>query len=205
MGGPRFMSSLFSSLCSYLGVSSTPTCAYHPETNGLIERAHRTIKTALRIHADKFPWTRILPWILLSLQSTPRADDGKSAFETVFGTPAVLPGQLIDDPEQATDVLLRLLQDQPAAPVRVPPPQPLRPLPPDCSHVYVREEAAKKSALSPLYRGPYTVLRRTRNTVRLRMGDREDTVAVARVKPCRSIDPVPAVPPHRGRPRGRTL
>ena len=168
----------------------------------MIERAHRTIKTALRIHANKHPWPRILPWVLLSLRATPRADDGRSSFETVFGVPAVLPGQLIDDPEQATDVILRLLQDQAPVPVRVPAPQPLRPLPPDVSHVFVREEGAKKSALSALYRGPYEVLRRTRNTVRLRIGDREDTVSVARVKPCRTQDPVPARPPRRGRPRG---
>ena len=171
----------------------------------MIERAHRTIKTALRIHANKYPWTRILPWVLLSLRATPRADDGRSSFELVFGVPPVLPGQLIDDAEQATDDILRLLQDQPAAAVRVPVPQPLRPLPPDISHVFVREEVAKKSSLSPLYRGPYEVLRRTRNTVRLRIGDREDTVAVARVKPCRTSDPVPATPPRRGRPRGRPV
>ena len=169
----------------------------------MIERAHRTIKTALRIHANQFPWTRILPWVLLSLHATPRADDGRSSYELVFGTPPVLPGQLIDDAEQATDDILRLLQDQPAVAVRVPVPQPLRPLPPDVSHVFVREEVAKKSSLSPLYRGPYEVLRRMRNTVRIQLGDREDTIAITRLKPCKTDDPVVARPPTRGRPRGR--
>ena len=171
----------------------------------MIERVHRTLKTALRIHSDKHPWTRILPWVLLSFCATPRSDDGKSSFENVFGVPAVLPGRLIDDEEQATDDILCLLRDQPAAPVRVPVSQPVCPLPPETTHVFVREEVARKSLLQPLYRGPYEVLRRTRNTVRLQLGDREDTVAVARVKPCRSSNPVPARPPTRGRPRGRTV
>ena len=39
--GTQFLSSLFTSLCTFLGVHHTPT-SYHPCTNGLVETLHRS-------------------------------------------------------------------------------------------------------------------------------------------------------------------
>ncbi len=47
--GPQFTSALWSSLCSLLNISHTQTTAYHPQSNGLVERFHRRFKDALRL------------------------------------------------------------------------------------------------------------------------------------------------------------
>ena len=42
--GAQFCGSLFRSLCTLLGANHAPTTAYHPQSNGLIERVHRKLK-----------------------------------------------------------------------------------------------------------------------------------------------------------------
>jgi hypothetical protein len=55
--------------------------------------------------------------------------------------------------------------------------------------------------LTPLYNWPYLVLQRAQKVFRLKIGNREDTVSVHRLKPaCTAEDVQPAQPPRRGRP-----
>ena len=107
---------------------------------------------------------------------------------------------VLQRPEAVTEEILPILREQAALPVRQPPPQKTFPLPPGTRYVYVRVDAVKKDPLQPVYRGPYKVIKQTRNTVRLQVGGSEDTVSSARVKPCTSSDPEPAEPPRHGRP-----
>ena len=51
--GSQFTSAVFTSLCKFLGSRFTPTCSYHPQSNGMIEWWLRTLKQAMRIHAEK--------------------------------------------------------------------------------------------------------------------------------------------------------
>ena len=67
-------------------------------------------------------------------------------------------------------------------------------------YVFVCDDASKPP-LSPLYRGPYLVLRRSEKFFVLQIGDKKDVVSVDRLKPVFSSNPVvPGVPPVRGRP-----
>ena len=45
--GRQFESELFHELSKTLGTKRIRTCAYHPQSNGLIENFHRTLKTAI--------------------------------------------------------------------------------------------------------------------------------------------------------------
>ena len=90
--GVHFMSALFQSLCQLLGVNHMPTMAYHPATNGLVERLHRSLKQALRAHGSQETWPSLLPRILLILRSSPRREDGMLPFEVTFRAVPVLPG-----------------------------------------------------------------------------------------------------------------
>ena len=65
-----------------------------------------------------------------------------------------------------------------------------------------RTAGPKKSALAPLYRGPFRVLRQLRSTVRVQMGEEEQTISLARVKPCWVSNPIEVEVPKRGRPSG---
>ena len=66
---------------------------------------------------------------------------------------------------------------------------------------YLREDAVRPP-LSPRYTGPYKVMKQTRHSVILLMGEKLAKHALTRVKPYRgTMIPLLAVPPRRGRPR----
>jgi transposase InsO family protein len=46
--GPQFTSAVWSIVCARLGISLSLTTAFHPQSNGMEERAHHHLKDALR-------------------------------------------------------------------------------------------------------------------------------------------------------------
>ena len=65
--------------------------------------------------------------------------------------------------------------------------------------IHVCTDDASKPPLSPLYRGPYKVLRRSEKFFVPQIRDKSDSVSVDRLKPVTSATPVtPAVHPPRG-------
>jgi hypothetical protein len=56
--------------------------------------------------------------------------------------------------------------------------------------------------LQPLYNGPYAVLRCGPRSFTIRVGSRDEVVAVSRLKACTAADATPGSPRHRGRPPG---
>ena len=68
----------------------------------------------------------------------------------------------------------------------------------EAEYLFVQDDASKPP-LSPLYRGPYLVLRHSEKFFVLQIGDKSDSVSVDRLKPVFSSVPVvPGVPPVRG-------
>ena len=67
--GAQFESELFQELSSLTEFHRLRTTSYHPQANGIIERQHGTLKTA--IMALKQNWLDSLPIILLGLRSIP--------------------------------------------------------------------------------------------------------------------------------------
>ncbi len=65
--GPQFTSNLWVKLCEMLHISHKQTTAYHPESNGAVERLHRRLKDALSAHAAAATWSKELPFALLGL------------------------------------------------------------------------------------------------------------------------------------------
>jgi hypothetical protein len=53
--GAQFTSALWAGLCSLLNIQHSSTTAYHPQSNGLVERFHRRLKDALRSRAAARP------------------------------------------------------------------------------------------------------------------------------------------------------
>ncbi|GFR76562.1 Pol polyprotein [Elysia marginata] len=78
------------------GVQIYRTTAYHPQSNGLIERFHRTLKAALKAGLQGPNWADELPWVLMGLRTAPKEDLGTSAAELVYGTPLSVPGEFTD-------------------------------------------------------------------------------------------------------------
>ncbi len=108
--GPQFTSSLWASLCSLLSISHNQTTAYHPQSNGLVERFHRRLKDALRARAAGSDWFSHLPWVMLGIRSAWREDSDFSPAEAVFGFQLVLSGQFLISPEPPSPSFLAEFQ-----------------------------------------------------------------------------------------------
>ena len=80
--GPQFTSQLWTSIAQLLGIQLHHTTAYHPQSNGLVERFHRHLKSALRARLTGPSWTQELPWVLLGIRTAPK-DLGCSSAEMV--------------------------------------------------------------------------------------------------------------------------
>ena len=186
--GVQFTSAVWQVLCKRLGIEHSPTTAYHPQANGLVERFHRQLKDSMRARLAARDWPAHLPWVLLGLRTAPKEDHNISAAELLYGVPLALPGELLETLEPpATSFLENLRRCPTSIPTRpITGPQP-SPDPPrgltSASFVFVRR-GAPGPPLSPLYDGPYQVLAAGPKFFTLQVGGRKDTVSVDRLKPC---------------------
>ena len=97
--GTQFTSSVWIGVCHALGISTTQTTSFHPQSNGMIERFHRSLKSSLRARAANSDWVSHLPLVLLGLRSVPKEDTGFSVSEAVYGSALTIPGEFLDGPE----------------------------------------------------------------------------------------------------------
>ena len=88
-------------------IRHSPTTAYHPQANGLLERFHRRLKDALRSRAAGPAWAAHLPWVMLGIRTAWREEGYLSPAEAVFGSQPLLPGQFLDTPEPPTTQFLQ--------------------------------------------------------------------------------------------------
>ena len=84
--GSQFLSSLVSHLCKDLGIDQIRTAPYHPETNGVVERMHGTLKPMLSKASQLgLDWVSQLPFALFALRSAPNRDSSFSPYQLVYG------------------------------------------------------------------------------------------------------------------------
>ena len=92
--GSQFSSHIFHQVSKLTGSHHIRTTAYHPAANGMVERFHRQLKSALMAHDSTNNWTELLPIVLLGIRATVKEDLQCSPAELVYGTTLKLPGEL---------------------------------------------------------------------------------------------------------------
>lgn len=107
--GPAFESQLFQELCSMYGCRKLRTTAYHPQGNGLCERANQTVIRMLRsLSAEKrTQWPSILPELTYLYNNTEHCSTGFTPFYLMFGRQGKLPKDLELAPEVDEPVTLQ--------------------------------------------------------------------------------------------------
>ena len=195
--GSQFTSQTWTQLMRTWGTKHITTTAYHPESNGMVERLHRRLKESLIAlgQDERNDWYWKLPMTMLALRTTIKPDIGASPSELVYGEGIAVPGQLVGLPEMTDAELLRQqraslsnvrleverLQPKPTSHHR----RPAIHIPDDlstASHVLVRR--GLQPSLTAPYDGPFKVLARNRDGFRVQFPGRgPDTIALARLKP----------------------
>ena len=210
--GSQFESNLFKHLSDLLGSKHVRTTSYHPAANGLVERFHRTLKSALKAQSEPNKWTESLPLILLALRSSFKADLKCSAAELVYGCTLRLPGELLVPTKNTESLNPTSYVDRLRNHMLELKPEPTRPkeiqnqIPKDlfsCTHVFVRVDSVKKP-LQPPYDGPYRVISRKEKYFILDMKGKENTISIDRLKVAH-MDPethptMPTQPPSNTKP-----
>lgn len=85
--GSNFTSHLFSQVLKLLRIRHNKASAYHPQSQGVLERFHQSLKSLLRAYCTemKGDWEEGLPWLLLSAREVCQESTGFSPNELVFG------------------------------------------------------------------------------------------------------------------------
>lgn len=95
------MSKMFSNCCKLLKIQKIHTTAYHPQSNGALERSHRTLAEYLRHYVDdkKGNWDEYTAYAMFVYNSTPHTSTGFQPYELLFGFPVEIPHTLTRTPQ----------------------------------------------------------------------------------------------------------
>lgn len=190
--GRQFESALFKQLTANIGCQHIRTTSYHPQSNGIIERWHRTMKAAIMCHQDE-SWAEKLPIVMLGLRTAHKDDIDASPAEMLYGQTLRLPGELFDSikatpkPNNENDFVSRFREQ-------------MRTLKPTTtahhtndkpfvnkalftsSHVFVRNDKVKPPLTKP-FDGPFKVIERGEKHFKLEVKGKLTNISIDRMKP----------------------
>lgn len=99
--GRNFISNLFKQVCKLLKIEKLNCTAYHPQSNGALERSHRTLGDYLRSYTEKDPqnWDEFVPFAMFAYNSTPHSSTNYMPFELLYGTIPNIPNSIKSGPD----------------------------------------------------------------------------------------------------------
>jgi len=90
--GTHFVNEMLDSLCTSIGTKHKLSTAYHPQTNGLVERFNRTLCEALAKYAnnEKNDWDLYIPSVLFAYRTKRHETTRHEPFYLIYGREAIL-------------------------------------------------------------------------------------------------------------------
>lgn len=188
--GRQFESALFNQLSKTIGCHHYRTTSYHPQSNGLIERWHRTLKAAIMCRQST-SWSEMLPTVLLGLRTVHKEDIAATPAEMVYGQTLRLPGEMVS----ANNSSANYNEHEFIAAFR----ERMRNMHPTstahhtngnvfvqkslqhCTHVFIRIDAVKPP-LTPPYNGPYPVMKRGNKFYKVNVKGKNVNISIDRLK-----------------------
>ena len=91
--GSEFMSELFGNVTKLFKIKKFHSTAYHPQTNGALERSHQTLMDYVKHFVNEYQnnWDTWIDFAMLSYNSTPHTVTKHTPYELVFGKKPNLP------------------------------------------------------------------------------------------------------------------
>lgn len=188
--GSIFTSEEWANFTKKFNIQHNFSNAYHPQSNGIVERMHRTLKNSLTA-ANKRDWNSQLPWTMLQLRNA-RGDDIEYApTDVTFGGKTRQPLDLACNlPKTPVETFAKAITSW-----KIPPPCPGRWHAAPTSwvpknfqsikHVYIRNP--KKKSLRDAYSGPYAVTKWTNKSVTISYYDKPLTLSIDNVKEAKTF------------------
>lgn len=98
---PDFLSKIFTLCCKILKIEKIKTTVYHPQSNGALEKSHRTLTEYLRHYTNerKQNWDEYIPYSMFVYNSSIRSTTGFQLYELMYGRPVEVPYSLNQDPQ----------------------------------------------------------------------------------------------------------
>ena len=95
--GPQNKSNLFREMCKLLDIKKTHTTLYHPQSDGMVERFNRTLKTMLSVFVNEHhtDWDVHLPFVMMEYRSSMHETTGLTTNMMMLGQEVSIPLDLM--------------------------------------------------------------------------------------------------------------
>ena len=95
--GRQFDNTPFRDFCEQLGINNHYSSPSHPQANGQVEVANRSLLKIIKTHLEgaKGVWLDELPGVLWAYRTTVRTPTGETPFKLAYGSEAVIPAEML--------------------------------------------------------------------------------------------------------------
>ena len=95
--GSNLLAEVMQRACKLCGIKKINTTAYHPQTDGMVERFNRSLRAMLAKYGKKYgaEWDRNLPFLLFAYRTKVHESTKESPYFLLYGRSARLPTETV--------------------------------------------------------------------------------------------------------------
>ncbi|GJV43181.1 reverse transcriptase domain-containing protein [Tanacetum coccineum] len=94
--GTQFVNNPFKGWCESLNIKQMNTAVTHPQANGLVERANKSLMEGIKasLGRERAGWVEELPNVLWAHRTSLKQSNGETPFSLTYGSEAVIPAEI---------------------------------------------------------------------------------------------------------------